>query len=191
MAKEFTETDITRLIAGVDNVKYMAWPGTGTDENNPAVMVAIRPLTREDILLAAARAEQECKDRGISDRVIERVERPDGSLVEIQAWDLVTRDEQLAIALRSAEDLTRPLFRSAKELRLRLTAAEVHRLYDIVVNHTAQSMPMTAEQHMSVNMGVNEVIDALKKDPGSTIADDLPRSTLLLLLRRMASLLSR
>jgi hypothetical protein len=191
MAKEMTDLDIKRLIAGVDDVKYMPWPGTGTSEDNPAIMIAIRPLTREDILLAASRAETECKDRGISDRVIERVERPDGTLISIQAWDLVNRDEQLAISLRRGDDLDVPLFRNAKELRLRLTAAEVHRLYDIVVDHTSRSMPMTAEQHLLVTGGMNEVIDQLKKDPGSTIADGLPRDTLLLCMRRMASLLSR
>lgn len=185
-AKEMTETDITRLIAGVDDIKYMAWPGTGLSEDNPAIMIAVKPLTREDILTAAARAETECKDRGISDRIIERVERPDGSVISISAWDLVNRDEQLVLSLRRGDNPGLPLFRNAHELRIRLTPAEVHRLYDIVGEHTARSMPMTVEQHIRVTGGVNEVIAQLKKEPGSTIVDDLPRDTLLLLLRTMA-----
>ncbi len=191
MAKEFTELDMLEILTGVDNLRHETWPGTGTSEDNPAVPYAIRPLSREDIMQAAARAEAVCKERGIAERVLEKAELPNGVKVEITAFDLANRDEQLAIALRRADNPVRALFRNAQELRIRLTANEVNALYEIVIEHTAKVMPLSVAQFEQRREAVNEVIDALKKDPGSTIADALPRDTLVILVRSMAEQLSR
>lgn len=182
--KTFSESDMLNILTGVDRIKYETWPGTGTPDV-PEVKYAIRPLSREDILKCQASAVTEARKREIEDLVIETATLPNGLTISVKAYDLILRDEMVAVGLRRADNPAQPFFRNVAEARIRLTANEVTRFYEQIINHTQESIPMTVAEVLNRDQDFEEIYQALKKDPGSTILEECAPGMLRAFVRFM------
>lgn len=170
--ESITADQMATILRGKDAIKYFPWPA---DEN---VTVAIRPLSREEVVRGAANGRRAAQSQGLIDVAVAMVEGAGGAKGVITWEDMLMRDEWLSMALRRADNPDLPLFRSAQDLRACLTTDEIDILYDILNEHMRQVMPLSLAERMARDEEWHRLISEIKKKPSEIFLAGLQPATL-------------
>ena len=167
------ELRMDKIRQGTKAIRWFPWPGA------PQKRVAIRALSRLETYQGAASALQALEDVGLNkDDVFQEITLPNGMKEQVRWLDLAQRDEWLCLALRRGDDPNKPLFTTSNDMRRKLTSQEIGKLYEVLSDHMAQTVPLTVAEQLANKEAWLEIVQTLKKKPEEILLGALPPAML-------------